>query len=399
MSATSSVAQQRILQLDFVRGVAVLGIFLLNVIALGLPMAMTENPTAMGPISTLDTWLWALQHIFAQQKFIALFGMLFGAGILLFAGRAQQRGLPDRRLHMRRMGWLALFGLLHAWLFWYGDVLFSYAIAGMLAWLWRQQSVASLLSWGIGLYLIPALFLLLFHFMLPYLGPDELLAYTSHWAPEPQALQDEIAALQGGFMERIHYRASLLISLQTDSLIFGSLWLVLGYMLIGMALFKSSIITLQMSSAKASKLLLWLIPGLALSAYGVFYQLEQEFSVYVSAGGVLWNYVGSLMTAVSYIGLLALIYQRLQASALARRLEAVGRMAFSAYIMQTLIGVILFQYIGLFGELQRYQLILLVIAVWAVQLIVLPWYLQRFTQGPLERLWRRLTYWRAAPNQ
>ncbi|RUO32014.1 hypothetical protein CWE12_03230 [Aliidiomarina sedimenti] len=382
----------RIQQLDVIRGIAVLGIFLLNIVALGLPAAVSDNPVAMGPVSSADLWVWGLSQVFAEQKFIAMFGMLFGAGILLFAERAEARQLAPRALHFRRMGWLALFGLLHAWLFWYGDILFPYAVAGCLAWLWRAKPVASLIRWGVALYLIPALLLYLVHLSLPQMDPADLADLAAFWTPEAEQLAAEIAALQGGLAERVAYQREFILSQQTGGLLFGTLWLVLGYMLLGMALFKLGVLSLQVPRTTYYKLLGWLLPGLALSTHGVYYQVEAEFSALVSFAGPLWNYLGSLMTALGYIGILGLVALRITDAGWMQRVKAVGRMAFSAYIMQTLIGVILFQYIGLFGLLQRSHLILIVMLVWAVQLVVLPLYLQHFRQGPLEWVWRRLTY-------
>lgn len=387
----------RIDSLDYLRGIALLGIFLINSISMGWPMAAVGNPTAYGDFTGVNWVSWLLVHVFAQQKFITIFSMLFGAGIVLFCQRIQARGGHPGKLHRRRMGWLALFGLLHAWLLWYGDILFTYAIAGLLAYLWRNSSATKQFVWGVCLYLIPVLLLLLTQAAFGAMDEEGFASMSPFWQPSPAELSAEIGAMQGSFAERLGYRWPLILSMQTDSLLFGSLWLALGGMLMGMALFNWGILTGSKNSSALGRLTLLAPLGWLITGAGVVYNLNHDFAVqYSMALGQTWNYVGACLSAIGYIAAFIWLFKRCttsgQSCQITTRLQAVGRMAFSLYIMQTLIGVALFKWFGVFGEFERYQFIVLSLVVWALQLWLAPWYLARFSQGPLEAIWRRLTY-------
>lgn len=390
-SALQHGTAARIEHLDLIRGVAVLGILLMNIISFGMPVAAFANPTAYGDFSGIHQWTWALIHIFAEQKFIAMFGMLFGAGIVLMASREAPAGLTHKQRHFRRLGWLALFGLAHAWLLWYGDILFTYAVAGCLAWLAIHKSVRALWTWGLILYALPALLLGLMQ--LGMQAPESEFAndMQPYWAPGADLLAQEISAVTGGFVARTSERAEIIFGLQTSQLLLFTLWTALGYMLIGMALFKQGVLQGQASQAVRMVLLALFIPGVLLVTTGVVSDLRSDFAIETAMfGGMLWNYVGSLGMALAYIVLLACWANRGWLPRLQHKLKQAGRMAFSLYIMQTLIGVVIFNWIGLFAQLQRFELLLLVVAIWIAQLAFASWYLGRFQHGPLEWLWRRL---------
>ena len=148
---TGPVAETtRIDAIDVLRGVALLGILLMNVQSFAMPQAAYFNPTAYGDLEGADLYVWVAGRMLADQKFMTIFSMLFGAGIVLMAGRAEARG-DARRVHYRRMGWLLVIGLLHAHLLWPGDVLFLYAVCGMLVYPLRWQPPGRLLALGAGL--------------------------------------------------------------------------------------------------------------------------------------------------------------------------------------------------------------------------------------------------------
>src|SRR5712692_3063027 len=129
---------ERIASLDVLRGLAVLGILVMNIQSFAMIEAAYSNPTAFGDLKGANYLVWLLSHVLADQKFMTIFAMLFGAGIVLMTGRREKAGLRTAAVHYRRMGALALFGILHAYVFWYGDILFSYALCGMLVYLLRR---------------------------------------------------------------------------------------------------------------------------------------------------------------------------------------------------------------------------------------------------------------------
>jgi uncharacterized protein len=384
---------QRIHSLDLLRGIAVLGILLINMISMGLPMTARSNPTAYGDFSGIHQLSWWFTHLFADQKFLPLFAVLFGAGILLFTEQAQQREWPQRRLHYKRMGWLLIFGLLHAWLLWYGDILFTYAVAGSLVFLMRKMRPFWLVAWSLAFVSIPFFLTLSVGAMALEWSGTQLQHMAHYWSPPAAELSAEINAMRGSFMDRLVERRELIISSQSDSLFYGSLWLAAGYMLLGMALYKTGVLTAQRSQAVYRGLALLLLPGLALVGYGALQMFAHDFSIRESMFfDSQWNYVASIPMVLAYVGLFTLWYRSNLATSLKRRLQAVGRMAFTNYIMHSILGVIIFNWLGYFGQLERFELLLLTLAVWILQLWLSSWYLHRFGQGPLEGLWRRLTY-------
>ena len=120
----------RIASLDVLRGFAVLGILVMNIQAFAMPMAAYFNPTAYGDLSGVNFFTWLVSYLFVDQKFLSMFSLLFGAGICLFADRVEARSGRSAGLHYRRMFWLLLFGLVHAYFLWSGDILVTYALCG-----------------------------------------------------------------------------------------------------------------------------------------------------------------------------------------------------------------------------------------------------------------------------
>lgn len=387
------MSNQRLLSLDLLRGVAVLGILLLNIVSMGLPISAYINPTAVGDFRGIHLFTWIVTHVLAEQKFIAMFALLFGAGIALFTERVQAKELPVAKLHYRRMGWLLIFGALHGWLLWYGDILFIYAVAGMLVYTMRRFRTYALLIWAAIFFLIPFIMSLLVAASMPMWSEAETQNILAMWQPSPVQLEAEISAMTGSYPEQFGQRAEFTLMMQTQSLLLDFVWRTGAFMLFGMFLYRWGVLSAKRSQRFYRYLLLLLIPGFALSVYGVTQSFAHGFSLEQSMFiDSQWNYFASLFVVTGYIGLIILWLRSSYLSALKKRLQAIGRMAFTCYIMHTLIGAVIFNLFGFFGQLERFHLLLIVVAVWAFQLWFAPWYLARYNQGPLEKLWRRLTY-------
>ena len=131
---------ERILSLDVLRGFAILGILFMNIQSFSMIEAAYINPTAYGDLTGINKWVWIISHIFTDQKFMTLFSLLFGAGIILITDRADLKGISAAGLHYRRTFWLLLIGLIHAYLLWHGDILVIYAMCALIVYAFRKLS-------------------------------------------------------------------------------------------------------------------------------------------------------------------------------------------------------------------------------------------------------------------
>lgn len=387
---------QRQVQLDVLRGFAVLGILVMNIQVFSMPMAAYTNPTVWGDLTGLNYAVWLSGHLLTDQKMMALFSVLFGAGIVLFAERAQVRGHSATLLHYRRMFWLLVFGLMHAYLLWFGDILVLYAVCGAVVFWARRWSIITLLVTGVLVLSVSSVLYLFFGLSLPHWPAEQVAAMNDEsWQPTAEVLAREVAAYHGGWLEQMEMRVPTAIMFQTFVLAIWGFWRAAGLMLIGMALYKSGILGgTRPASVYLTFIAMAALIGLPLVAYGVVWNTGNEWQLSSMFLGTQFNYWGSVLVMLGWIGVLCLICQGGFLNRLTDRLAAVGRMAFTNYLMQTVICVTLFYGHGLgwFGEVERSGQILVVFAIWLLQLWYSPLWLRRFSQGPMEWLWRRLTY-------
>ena len=400
-TAAPVTGAERIETLDVLRGFAVLGILVMNIQAFANIGAAYMNPLALGQPSLGDWIIWTTSHVVADSKFMTLFSLLFGSGIVLFADHAMARGHGAASLHYRRMFWLWVIGMVHAYVFWYGDVLVAYATCGAIAFLFRKCRPRTLfIVAGISL-LLPALFALGFRAVVEILPPEALEGMNESWAPSAEVIQEEVDAYRGNWLEQMPQRAAASAVMQVFVFWFGAGARIGALMLIGMALYRLGVVT----GARDRRLYQRLIVvggslGLVLIVLGLLHNHYCHFDLIESMFlGSQFNYWGSLGLAAGYLGLIALMVQDGSLPGLRRRLGAAGRMALSNYLGQTLIFTTVFygHGLGLYGQVERWQQVLMVLAVWALQLWVSPWWLQRFRFGPAEWAWRSLTYAKLQP--
>lgn len=394
-----SPVTERIGSLDVLRGFALLGILFMNIQAFSMPGSAYINPSSYGDFSGINFVVWMVSHVIFDQKFLSLFSMLFGVGVLLFCDRIENKGLKAASLHYRRMLWLLLFGLIHGYLFWYGDILYAYAMSGLLVFLFRHCKVTSLLVWATILLSIPSLFNLLTAYSFPYMQAEDVKNLKDIWRPSEAMVQEEIANYTGGWMSALNERFEDTFFMQTFLFLTAIVWRTLGMMLIGMALYKSRFFTLDWSDKRYGLVaLLGLMIGLTMIVYGVMQNVESGFSLeYSMFSGSQYNYWGSILVALGYASLVMLAVKHKVLINLQQRLAAVGRIAFTNYIMQTIICTTVFYSLGYFGEFSRVEQLFTVLAICALQLWVSPIWLREYRYGPLEWGWRCLTYWHREP--
>ena len=387
--------QERLAGLDLVRGVALLGILLVNIQAFSMPAAALANPTAYGNLAGVDFIVWAASHLFAEQKFLTLFSFLFGAGVCLSAGRAEALGLRPAPLHRRRMLWLMLFGIAHAYLVWYGDILFLLAVAGLAAYPLHRRGPAALLCTGLALLCIPSLLTLALGFSMPYWDASSMETFISEWRPGDAPIAAEVDAYTGGWSDQLRQRVSQAVYLQTVVAAIWSFWKVLGLMLIGMALCKLETFTVDRRPRFCRRAVAVGLPiSLALIGFGIYRNTQAGWSAdYSPFFGTQYNYWGSTIVALAYLCMILSLARRLRPG-FRRAVSAVGRTALSNYLLQSLVCTLLFygHGLGLFGQISRGGQMLVVAAVWGMQLVASSWWLVRFRHGPAEWLWRSLTY-------
>jgi len=393
---------ERIVSIDVLRGFAVLGILIMNIQSFSMIGAAYMNPYAYGDLSGANYAVWFLSHLLADSKFMTIFSLLFGAGVVLMASRREAAGKPTAAVHYRRMFWLVVFGLLHGLCLWYGDILYAYGICGLLIYLFRRRSPRFLLIAGSLVVAVASLLTMFWQVTMPYWPPEAVESVeTDWWMPPPEAVQNELAAYRGGWSAQQPQRAANAIFMETNHFLTETMWRAGGLMLIGMALFKLGIFNAERSWSFYLRMTsLGFGFGLPIVVYGVLYCNDSGWDVRSAFfGGSQFNYWGSLFFAAGWIGLVMLVCKRPDWGRVTRRLAAVGRMALSCYLLQTIICTFIFygHGFGFYGSVDRVGQALIMLAVWAAMLAFCPLWLRHFRFGPFEWLWRSLTYMKLQP--
>ena len=405
MSTEKTIPTQpskRIIAIDLLRGFALLGILLMNIQSFSMPEAAYFNPAAYGDLTGINRLVWTLSHIFADQKFMTIFSLLFGAGIILFTSRLEERGMPSLKMHYRRTFWLLIFGLVHAYLFWIGDILVAYALCAFVVVWFRKLSPRWLVLLGLILFAVPSVLAGLMGGSMAYWPPEMVEEMTLEFSPDAATIQEEIEIYRGSWLTQMEARVPGSLAMQTMAFIFWSGGRAGGLMLMGMALFKWGVLSAQRSRRfYLGMMLVGLFVGISLAAYGVVQNFAHDWSMAYSrwGAGFHFNYWGSLLVSMGYIGLIMLWAQWGGLAKLQYALASVGRMALSNYFLHTLIATTLFygHGFGLFGSVSRIWQLIIVLLIWTFQLIWSPIWLNYFRFGPAEWLWRSLTYWKLQP--
>ena len=408
----ATTSPERIASLDIVRGIAVMGILSVNIIVMALPSLAFEDPGLYGMQGTADRAVWLFNAVFVEDRFRSLFSILFGASATLVLDRARAAGRAEWAVHFPRMLVLLLFGALHFYLLWWGDILINYAVVGMALYFFWRLPLETLMAVALGV--------LAFHYY-PNIVTGAAVLRTAEQAFEQGGAEGRRAAIQQMFprndaaeRERDiaqdmranssvfeHVRAQTsgerlampLRALQTYGLE------TLGLMLLGMALFRSGFLAGVLR--RRSYLLValgCLSVDWAFHAVAAAQSLRADFSSDVHFA---WQYAFPSplhpVGAVGYAALVMALFHR--PGALATRLAAVGRAAFTNYLGASIIGTLLFSgsFLGLYGQLGYAGAWLIALPVWAFMLAWSKWWLDRYRYGPFEWLWRSLARGKPQP--
>ena len=399
--ATAGPATERIPSLDVLRGFAVLGILIVNMQGFARISTAYVNPVSAGGFAGAEVWLWSFVYLFADTKFISIFSMLFGAGMAMMSDRMAARGVPGTGLHYRRQFWLLLIGLVHAYLIWHGDILVAYALCGFLLYPLRNLGPRRLLWIGGCAVAFVVLLWGLLGMSIPYWSQEDLALAAAEWSPPQEVVDAEIAAFRGSWAAQVRTRAPISLMLETSAFLGFFLWRAGGLMLVGMALYRLGVLTASRSTAFYRRMaVIGLAAGLPLAAGGVAYKLYHGFAFEKTLfQGTLFNYVGSVGVCLGYLALVMLAVQRGWLMGLQRRLAATGRMALTNYIAQSVICSLIFygHGLGLFERIGAPGRLGIVVGIWVLQLWWSPWWLARYRFGPLEWVWRSLSYMKRQP--
>ena len=385
--------KNRIHSLDLIRGFAVLGILIMNITSYSQIGMAYMNPTIGAGLEGYNQYFHGFNYIFADTRFMSIFSMLFGAGVVLFTQRIEAKGKQVAAWHYKRMFWLLLFGLIHAYFIWVGDILVAYAICGSLVFFFRKKSIRTLFIMAVILFLIP----ISLNFMTYYGMPKDALESTfAFFYPSTEQIAVQTKIMQGSYLEQMPLRLENALELQTLVFMIEIFWRTSALMLLGMVLYRKGILSADKSTAYYEKMIcVGFLPGLILSSIGLSQMYASEWSgAYVMNIGANYKFISGLFMALGYIGLVIWIYKKGIFKKFQNRLQATGRMAFTNYIGMSLICTLIFNGhgLGLFGTFDRLQQFLIVIGLWVIMLIISPLVLKKYQFGPLESMWRKLTY-------
>ncbi|MAY75717.1 MAG: hypothetical protein CMJ31_13565 [Phycisphaerae bacterium] len=428
---------ERFQMMDTLRGFALLGILGPNIVAFSWPQAAAVDPGEMGGGQWNEIG-YAVVSIFFLGKMMALFSMLFGAGLVVFdkktaaatvraaeicctqcaypffglASPGQRFTCPEcgveqvvtssgtsslstgAGLWYRRMAWLLVFGIAHAILLWYGDILVWYAVTGMAALWWMRRIEPKIqIAIGAGLHLLSTALLLLFSLFGVWaaengqVGAEELMGADAN----------ETAAYLGGYVGIVSYRLSTVLFMW----LLGAFFLpgVTGLMLIGAGLTRLGVITGERSPRFYRSLAVGgLLGGFGLTLLAYF-GLRAASPAY---GNFLWQSVSQFVgipISLGYMGAIGLVVSSSAAGAVSRALANVGRMALTNYLLTSIVCTTMFYGygFGLLGSIDYPGLWGVVLGVWVFNLIFSALWLRWFRYGPFEWAWRSLTYWRVEP--
>jgi len=398
--AGPTLGRSRIDSLDVLRGFALMGILIMNIQSFSMPSDAYFSPNVYGNLEGANALIWVLGYIFVDMKFMAMFSMLFGAGVVLMSQHRDAAGAPVVALHYRRMALLLTFGLIHAYVIWHGDILVSYAICGMAVFWVRKWPVrrmlicgAVLIAFGSWIYMLGGISVMA--------SEDFAEQFRSDFEMTAVEIEEELAAFRGGWMDHLPIRAYEAAGLQTFVLPLMFFWRVSGLMLIGMAMFKSGVLSVQ----RSTRFYIWMAVlggglGIPLSAGGAYWAWLMEFDgAHMFTFGALPNWYGSVGVALMWIALMMLFVRMPILGGVKSVLGAYGRTAFTNYIGQSVLATFVFYGYGLgwFGSLERTGQVGVVAAIWALQLTISPIWLRYFKFGPLEWVWRSGVYKQLQP--
>jgi uncharacterized protein len=417
-SLTPLKALERIQSIDVMRGIVLFGILLMNINMMALAHAY-EDPTISGGASGWNLYTWITTNLLFEGTMRALFSLLFGAGMFIFLDRLEKKGagIKAADIYFRRILWLMLFGIIHAYLLlWKGEILFSYSVMGLLVYSFRNLAPKKLIIITVALFSISTIwnyadykttvsFMENVEMAKQFKSEGKVLTNElEEAAKEWDEMQKERTAeaiteyninMRQDYFSVVAFLAPKNLELARKYTFRYDPWDILSMMLLGIAFFKLKILSAVKSFRfYAIMMLIGYAVGLSINYYEVTSIIDNNFSLLSMSKTAITYDLGRVFVSLGHIGLIMLFCKFPILEVLKKALAAVGKMALTNYIMHSVFALFIFTGagFGLFGEFQRHELLYVVFAIWIFQLIASPLWLQYFAFGPLEWLWRNLSY-------
>jgi uncharacterized protein len=420
--------KERILFLDSVRGLALLGILLMNSMAQSQSYFFYDRMDLSQPLTGPNFYAWLVECFLFEGTMRGLFSILFGAGTILLITRLakEKPGLEPADIFYRRMLWLLVFGLINAFIFlWPGDILYPYALCGLLLFPFRNWSPRRLL-WAVFFLLVLSTYrensdlfsnktiiekgqaiakLDTTKVKLTDQQKEDLGKYTGlkekkDTAGIAKAAKEDIKKVKGkNYLAIFRYYKDVNMNIQSYGF-YNGWWDMLMFFFLGMALYKSGYLT-----GKKSNYLYGIVAfaGIGIGLLLNYFYLRTEYHLKFNGFKLIqqwkFNYydIRRICQTVGYLSLLILLYKITPFRKLLDILAPVGQMAFTNYLSQSIITSIIFYGFGLFDKLQRYEVYYVVVSIWLFQIIFSHIWLRYFRFGPFEWVWRSLTYLNRPP--
>jgi uncharacterized protein len=409
---------ERIQSLDIMRGIVLFGILLMNINGFGLARAY-DDPTVSGGSTGWDLITWITATLLFEGTMRALFSLLFGVGMFILLDRLNKKsaGIEGANIYFRRLTWLLIFGLIHSYLLlWSGEILYNYALMGFLVFSFRNLAPKKLIIIALLLFSTGALwtysdykndeaFITKVELAQTYkiegkalsreLNEADLKWKKREWERSAKGVKEYNDNMHKGYMDLVNFLASKNTEENEHSPYRYDLWDVLSMMLLGIALYKLNILSAEKSYRFYGIMaILGYVIGLSVNYYEIRTIMDSNFSFLGVSKSYLTYDLGRVPTAMGHIAIIMIYCKSNFLTWLKNGLSAVGKMALTNYVMHSIICMFVFTGVGfgLFGTLQRHELLYVVFSIWIFQLILSPIWLKYYHFGPLEWLWRYLSY-------
>ena len=419
------IAQKdRIKFLDCIRGMALLGILIMNITGQGQIFNLYDSMDVRHPLTGLNFYAWGMETFIFEGTMRGLFSILFGAGTLLLINRLEKnsQGLLPADIYYRRLLWLLVFGLINAFLLlWPGDILYPYALTGLLLFPFRNLSpkkllIAAFLVLAIATYKDTSDLYDRKEIITQGRAAEALVAkkqtltdeqkeFLGKWSNFKKNSKDSLPAkyaeaekkiVHKNYAQIFKYYRDINMNIQSVGF-YNGLWDMLLFFFIGMALFKNGFLT---GTHATKTYVITAILGTAIGLYlnyidlSALYRFQFDRVKFTEYSKIGLYEIRRVFQTIGYLSILILIYKLSVGKKVLGIFAPVGQMAFTNYLSQSIITSIFFYGFHYYAALERYQLYYVVGSIWIFQIIFSTIWLRYFRLGPLEWLWRSLTYWK-----